>query len=459
LPLAEILVRVDPALLRRQQPRRRIEIPTDMPMPFAGGSPARAGVGAEPAEPRARAFEAAKPAVDVPLMPAAEVARPAGIVTAPPVVPEEISAVPPGPPLSPTAPPATLPQPEPASIPINSALLALARGTSADKTASRSSGRPMSPLEPVAPPAQQSPGPVVARSADGTSLLVSLSAVWEKWPAAIRAEVSQSGGEEATLVLPMEIVQQGLKLGLLSYNWKTLRGWIQPAGPATNSANDTVAIVLPLSVIAPVFLSQRGGTTQRRKLALDSEIPDLFQAGSRPLPKSPVSAPVAEAEPIVPATPARPVPAPVASTPPPAMAKVAEGEPADRGIVPRFREHTPTQKIPFTPDEIVDRATALKGVAGAVVTLADGLPVASRLPAGCSAETIAAFMPQLYSRVGSSMSEFQIGQLTRLRFYADEVPWEIFCIGKVYLAVYGRAGENFPEEDLKTLANGMESVS
>jgi predicted regulator of Ras-like GTPase activity (Roadblock/LC7/MglB family) len=341
----------------------------------------------------------------------------------------------------------------------------------ARKPAAEAPARAISPLEPLPAAATKKTAPAVVRSADGSCLEVSLSAVWQNWPAAARDEAVQMGLAEATLRLPIDTVKQGLKRGLLSYSWKTLRGWLVPGVPSALSANDATPLTLPLVLIAPAFLSLQGDTVQRRKLALDSTIPDLFQAGSQPKPPERVPEPAAGAKlsapPTLPA--AEPVPVlnlareqepvvPAAPTPEPAAQPTLEAESEVAEIAPSYCVETPAQPVPFTPEEIVYRATALKGIAGALVTLADGLPVANRLPSGASAESLAALVPQLFNRVGASLKEFQMGELTRLRFCAEEVPWEILRIGKVYVAAFGRVGESFPEEELRMLVSGMENV-
>ena len=55
-----------------------------------------------------------------------------------------------------------------------------------------------------------------------------------------------------------------------------------------------------------------------------------------------------------------------------------------------------------TPNEIVARAMALPGVVGAIVALPDGLKVASQIPSDFNADTLAAFLPQIFDRVGQS---------------------------------------------------------
>ncbi len=54
-------------------------------------------------------------------------------------------------------------------------------------------------------------------------------------------------------------------------------------------------------------------------------------------------------------------------------------------------------------------ALALPGVAGAVVALADGLRVAGQVPSEFNADTVAAFLPQIYERVNQCTRELRMG--------------------------------------------------
>ena len=105
-----------------------------------------------------------------------------------------------------------------------------------------------------------------------------------------------------------------------------------------------------------------------------------------------------------------------------------------------------------TPKEIVERALALPGVAGAVVALPDGLRVASHVPAEFNADNLAAFLPQIFDRVSQSTRELRMGTLNNFNFTVGNVPWRIFRVNAVYFAAFGNAGETLPGAQLAALA-------
>jgi len=105
-----------------------------------------------------------------------------------------------------------------------------------------------------------------------------------------------------------------------------------------------------------------------------------------------------------------------------------------------------------TPNEIVTRAMALPGVVGALVALPDGLKVASQIPSDFNADTLAAFLPQIFDRVSQSTRELRMGALNNFNFTVGNVPWKIFRVNAVYFAAFGRAGEALPTVQLAVLA-------
>ena len=128
--------------------------------------------------------------------------------------------------------------------------------------------------------------------------------------------------------------------------------------------------------------------------------------------------------------------------------------PAADEAAPRARRKPQTD---FTsrqaqPKDVVARAAALPGVAGAVVALPDGLRVASQVPAELNADTLAAFLPQIFERVNQSARELRMGALNNVSFTVGNVPWKIFRVNAVYFAAFGRAGEALPAAQLAQLA-------
>jgi len=105
-----------------------------------------------------------------------------------------------------------------------------------------------------------------------------------------------------------------------------------------------------------------------------------------------------------------------------------------------------------TPQEIITRAMALPGVAGTLVALPDGLKVASQIPSDLNADTLAAFLPQIYDRVSQCTRELRMGALNNFNFTVGNVPWKIFRVNAVFFAAFGRAGEPLPTAQLAALA-------
>jgi predicted regulator of Ras-like GTPase activity (Roadblock/LC7/MglB family) len=108
------------------------------------------------------------------------------------------------------------------------------------------------------------------------------------------------------------------------------------------------------------------------------------------------------------------------------------------------------------PKEIVERAMKLPGVVGAVVALPDGLKVAHFLPPDLNPDTVAAFLPQLFSRVSQCSKELRMGELNNLNFTTGNVPWKIFRVNSVYFAAFGRAGAPLPTAQLAELAGELD---
>ena len=106
----------------------------------------------------------------------------------------------------------------------------------------------------------------------------------------------------------------------------------------------------------------------------------------------------------------------------------------------------------LTPNEIVSRATAFGGVAGALIALPDGLKVASKIPSDLNADTLSAFLPQLFGRVSQCSKELRMGELNSLNFTVGNVAWKVFRVNAIFFAAFSHAGEQLPVEQLAALA-------
>jgi len=264
------------------------------------------------------------------------------------------------------------------------------------------------------------------------------------WPEALRQEIMQLKLVEAHLSLPWDIIEAALKHGRATFPWRTVRGWIRPAPLPSISAHDAVELEFPLRVIAPLFLARQSAATKtQKKVTLDEGIPNLFFGFPRP-DASPQAAGAA--------------PGSGAVSKPVDTNYYVWG---DNSETARVDESEYKRKSPSgtdfltrcaTPNEIVSRAAALDGVAGALIALPDGLMVASRIPAELNGDTLAAFLPQIVSKVSHCTKELRMGDLNNLSFTVGNVPWKIFRVNAIFFAAFGRVAEPLPTVQLKALA-------
>jgi len=448
LPLAEILSQLKPDQLPRRAGQRKIEVPESVTGLFGskgepltslrmGGAAARPPAAAEPAAPIApKSAPAAtfKPSMPVPPSPA----------PAAPIKPAQPL------PLAPIKP--TQPLPSPAALrPLGAA--------------------PAAPVAPIpaavtpaiaAPTLEPQPTPVPLEP-----LIVPLAQLSGKWPEAIRKELAEL--PDAAAGLPKDEVEKGLKRGKIAFPWQSIRSWITPALPPTAaSALDDVPLDLPLHIVAPLFLAQRRPAPPQKKYTITENIPDVFAGrGREPSAQVQVATPITPSTPALPAAPViampsapPPMPAPPVSVPPapapapalapaPAPPALATARAAPKEIGEIFGQ--PGRKN-WTPSEIVQKTSELNGVAGSLIAMPDGLLVAGHLPPGLNAETIAAFLPQMHSRITQYSKELRFGEANHLTLIVDDVPLKIFKTGGVFFTVLGRSGEPLPEQHLSIVA-------
>jgi predicted regulator of Ras-like GTPase activity (Roadblock/LC7/MglB family) len=251
---------------------------------------------------------------------------------------------------------------------------------------------------------------------------------------------------------------------------------IKPTPPPA-SIHDGIELELPLKVIAPLFLTRQKAAHRAQPAALPpANIPNLFFGFPQPQAEAPVKAPAPEAPTKASETEVMkrlaPRPsetelkrfAPKPVVPKPVDAKLADSNYyiwGDTNDAPRVdeteykspqRPGTDFTSRYATPQEIITRAMALPGVVGALVALPDGLKVAGQIPSDLNADTLAAFLPQIFDRVSQSTKELRMGALNNFNFTVGNVPWKIFRVNAVYFAAFGSAGEPLPAVQLAALA-------
>ncbi len=109
-------------------------------------------------------------------------------------------------------------------------------------------------------------------------------------------------------------------------------------------------------------------------------------------------------------------------------------------------------KKDWSPNEVVQKSLSLKGVAGALIAMQDGLLVAAQLAAPLEAENIAAFLPQIFGRMTQYTNQLNLGALSSLNVGVGGASWHFFKSGGVYFAVVSKPGEMPSEAQLSSIA-------
>jgi predicted regulator of Ras-like GTPase activity (Roadblock/LC7/MglB family) len=396
LPLNEILTRLNPALLARRATQKQVELTDEVGSPFGA-----LGQGIS---------------ISTTLMkpPPAQPTPPIRMPTPPLQMPPPPSRM-----VAPLASSASVRPPTPPAVSHNT-------GTTIRIAASQKNGH--GAPKPAARVAPQAPVEPVDISAP-------LAALSEDWPEGLRLEIENLNLSNAQVLLPGNLIEQALKRGRVTFKWQDLRPLIKPTPPPASN-HDGTALELPLKVIAPLFLTRQTAASRPQQATLPpADIPNLFFGFPQPQAEAPVSEAPAPEPPLK-------MQAPEVNRP-----QVDETE-----YKRKQKPATDFTSRHATPQEIVTRAMALPGVAGALVALQDGLKVASQIPPEFNADTLAAFLPQIFDRVSQSTRELRMGALNNFNFTVGNVPWKIFRVNAVYFAAFGRAGEPLPAVQLAALA-------
>ena len=445
LPLNEILTRLNPALLSRRSTQKQVEVTEDITGPFgAGGEGAEISVAAKPT-PSTAMPPLRMTASPSPFSFASRAITPATNATTPPTRRPFMPHAP-APAISATTPPT---RPFMPHVPTPATSFVTPQNNGVPK-----------PVAPIIP----SPAPEIP--VKPATISAPLAALSENWPEGLRLEIRQSNLANAQVLLPANLIEPALKRGRITFTWRNLRPLIKPTPPPA-SVHDGIELELPLNVIAPLFFTRQKSASHPQQAVLPpAEIPNLFFGFPQPEPPGPETRQPEVPRPEPPAkTPVKmPEPQAVRPLPKPVDAKLSDTNYyiwSDNAEAPKVdeteykrpqRPATDFSSRYATPNEIVARAMALPGVVGAIVALPDGLKVASQIPSDLNADTLAAFLPQIFDRVSQSTRELRMGALNNFNFTVGNVPWKIFRVNAVYFAAFGRAGEALPTVQLAALA-------
>jgi predicted regulator of Ras-like GTPase activity (Roadblock/LC7/MglB family) len=231
-----------------------------------------------------------------------------------------------------------------------------------------------------------------------------------------------------------------------------------PAAPVPMAPIPTAPAV-PMPTVAPV---------QR---VAEPAIPDIFAPKGAPAAAQPAPVPPTPVQPVQPVS-AQEIPDVFTPKPDVYMPKAAAapadtnfyvwGETGEAPLVDESEYKKSTSPgTDFlsryaTPNEVVSRAAALDGVAGALVALPDGLMVASKLSPDLNGDTLAAFLPHIFGKVNQCTKELRMGELNNLNFTVGNVPWKIFRVNAIFFAAFGIAGKPLPTAQLAALAGELD---
>ena len=303
----------------------------------------------------------------------------------------------------------------------------------------------------AAPPPIAAPAPVEPIAADSIDL--PLSQLSAAWPEDVRGEIAALDGA-TTVSLPIAAVTSALARGKVAFPWAQIHAWLTPPAPTSSVADPNIALVLPLKVVAPVFLAaSRKPKSERKAVSVDDTIPALFagsQAAPAPAPVEAAAALPPEPEPMKVVAPPAAVVAETHSAPAVEAAAAAHKIPETVGDVLGQPENAH-----WSPQELVDGVAKLPGVAGAIVALQEGLQVAQAMPEGIKSDVVAAFLPQIFARLNQYSGEMKLGEVDDLLFTTHGAHCQIYRLGFIYFAVLGKPAESLPWHELRIIADEL----
>lgn len=283
-------------------------------------------------------------------------------------------------------------------------------------------------------------------------LSVPLAMVDDSWLPAIKNEIARTQLTGLKLEVPATELSRSLKIGKIEYPWRQMRQWIKPALPENTGAEHADKLItLPLKVVAPLFLSQCKPGRAQKKQAVGTDIPDLFSGGNAVVDDASSGAASAAADASNGASKA-------ASGPSPAVLG------ATSFSTTQFMRKPPNDlgelfgqpgKRNWTPNEIVQNTTRIRGVAGAVIAMQDGLLVAAQLPSPWKPEATAAFLPQIYSRLTQYLTELNAGELTSAVLTTASGTLMVYNAGIIYFAVVGKVDETVPASPIHLIVSEL----
>lgn len=296
---------------------------------------------------------------------------------------------------------------------------------------------------PAAPqPASAQAQAPAAKPLEGTFMLplMDVAAYWSE-----KGKTDLGNLYRHSLEIPLITLESALKTGRLTFQWREIRPWLRlaPGNTLPNIADDLL-VDLPLSIIAPRFMEHRGHAKARNHEELTGDIPLVFE--QKPgMVQNGASAPVLGAVSVAMENVTDLAPGKTGDT---AFLKRTGGKP-----LLEFGEiFGQPEKKNWTLAEVAQKTMTLRGVAGAIIATSDGLLVAGSWPGGVKSDSVAAFVPQMFSRILQYTKELNIGEPGNFTLMIENTPLQVFKAGSSFFTVMGRAGENLPKAQLNAVA-------
>lgn len=300
-------------------------------------------------------------------------------------------------------------------------------------------------------------------------LQVPLSLVCKEWVQEVRAQLADVDVEQHQILVPLALLEPAMKTGKVLFTWEEMAAWIQPALPSPPTPKvGGMTVELPLKTIAPIFMSHHRAVTQKR-VAVDETIPDLFNGGTSnalngtngvgalPTPSPAAARPAAGASRKT--TPVNPSQSLVTSR----AFTESKAEPAEPPASPhdsiKLEQLVGPNGSRFNARDIIARAAQLPGVSGALLAMSDGLLVTGQTPPSVKAETIAAFLPQMFGRMNQYTKELTLGPLQQLTLGVEGGQWHVIKSDAIYFAVLGKHGATLPLNLLAQIAAELSTQS
>ncbi len=308
---------------------------------------------------------------------------------------------------------------------------ALSRSDSAPKAVPVAPSIAAPAASAAAPIQMAAPAPSVVNiepaASNGEGLEVPLKSLVKNWPEAIQQEIQSNNLSGAAVMFQLDSLEQDLKKGKIVVTWRQLASMLKPSPPNINAVSADLSLELPLKAIVPPLLAKRKLARPSSTITIPDNIPSIFTktGTAAEQPATPTSAPAIKPVGLPLPDPSAPIGLPSINSP--------------AGIL------KPLEKV--------------EGVLGALVSAHDGLFIAGRLPSHLKPDTVAAFLPQLLSRVQQTFSEMQKADIQILAFSVSDGDWHLARAGKYYLLVITKPGTEFSSAQIKELVEKLAKIT